>query len=461
MFGAVFVAVLATASLRATLVQAESLRVGAAVVDITPKNGTPMGGHYRFRPVEGVLDPLYSKAIVVEQAGAAAALVVLDLIATNREIVQAARELIRQQSGIAPERVMISATHTHTGPQVPRGSLIDDITRVHSLEGTTYFQSLPERIAQSVRQAKENLAPARASAAIGKVEGIAFNRRVLRQGSEQAIWQPRSLNPATERPAGPVDKDLGLLVFEAAAAPATPLAAYVNFAMHPTSVSSGLRVSADYPGVLARMLQQRHGAGMVAVFANGCCGNINHTDYITGTRRTTQQLGTALADAATAVWPQRQRLNAFPPRVRSSLVTLQRRQLADADVARAKDVARRMLNESLGTVAMAEAVCVLETLQKQNVPLEVEVQAIALADDLAIVALPGEIFVELGLALKAASPFRYTFIAELANGSIGYIPNREAYPQGNYEVVSARAAAGAGEKLVDTALALLRELKNQ
>ena len=73
--------------------------------------------------------------------------------------------------------------------------------------------------------------------------------------------------------------------------------------------------------------------------------------------------------------------------------------------------------------------------------------------------LPGEIFVELGLAIKAASPFRYTLIAELANGSIGYIPNREAYPQGNYEVVSARGEAGSGEKLVDAALNLLRNLK--
>jgi hypothetical protein len=104
-------------------------------------------------------------------------------------------------------------------------------------------------------------------------------------------------------------------------------------------------------------------------------------------------------------------------------------------------------------------VCILETVAKQEVPLEAEVQTIALSDELAIVALPGEIFVELGLAIKTASPFRYTFIAELANGSLGYIPNREAYPQGNYEVVSARGDAGSGEKLVHAALNLLRELK--
>jgi hypothetical protein len=103
----------------------------------------------------------------------------------------------------------------------------------------------------------------------------------------------------------------------------------------------------------------------------------------------------------------------------------------------------------------------LDTLAHQDTPLEAEVRAIAFSDDLAIVALPGEMFVELGLALKKASPFKRTFIAELANGSIGYIPNRSAYPEGQYEVVSARCAAGSGELLVDAALKLLAELRSQ
>lgn len=436
-----------------------TLRVGAAAVDITPKLGTPMAGYYRYRAVEGVRDPLYAKAIVVEQDGELAALVALDLVATNRSIVEQARELIRRQSGIEPQRVLISATHTHTGPQLPRGSLMDEITRVYAPEGIVYVQSLPEWIAQSVSKAKAHLAPAGATAAVGTVKGISFNRRVLRKGSDQAIWQPGTIDPSKEQPAGPIDPDLGLLVFDAADATASPLAAYVNFAMHPTSVGGGQQVSADYPGVLTRLLSQRHGGGMVTLFANGCCGNINHTDYITGTRRTTEQLGTALADVATQMWPRRDRLTTFPPRARSQVVTLDRRRFSEAEIAKAKDTARRMTTENFGTVAMAEAVCILETVAKQDVPLEVEVQAIALSDELAIVALPGEIFVELGLSIKAGSPFRYTFIAELANGSIGYIPHRAAYPQGNYEVVSARAEAGSGEKLVDTALGLLRELK--
>ena len=438
---------------------AGEFRVGAAKVDITPASGTPLAGYYKFRATTGVIDSIFAKTIVVEQDGARAAYVVLDLATTSRPVVLAARKLVEEQCGIPGERVMISATHTHSGPQLPRGSLMDEITQVKSPPGVAYVTALPGLIAKSVSEAVVKLAPARASATVGKAGGISFNRRVIGKDGK-CIWQPRKIDPAIERPAGPVDPDLGLLVFDPVEARSSPSAAYVNFAMHPTSIGGGTRISADYPGVLTKLLSERKGADMVAVFANGCCGNINHTDYLSGKpQRNTLQLGTTLADVATESWPDLNPLATYAPRVRSAMVTLPRRKFSEADVAKAKDIAGRMMTENLGTVPMAEAVCILETVQKQDEPLQVEVQAIAFSDDLAILSLPGEIFVELGLAIKAASPFKHTFIAELANGSIGYVPNREAYPQGNYEVVSVRGDAGSGEMLVTTALQLLRELR--
>lgn len=101
---------------------------------------------------------------------------------------------------------------------------------------------------------------------------------------------------------------------------------------------------------------------------------------------------------------------------------------------------------------------VIDVHERHGKPQEAEVQVIALGRDVAWVALPGEIFVELGLAIKKASPFPQTIVAELANGSLGYIPTRQAYAQGNYEVVSARVAAGSGEKLVEAATRILRAL---
>ena len=87
-----------------------------------------------------------------------------------------------------------------------------------------------------------------------------------------------------------------------------------------------------------------------------------------------------------------------------------------------------------------------------------EVQAISLGRDLAWVSVPGEVFVELGLAIKKRSPFPLTMVVELANENIGYIPDRRSYAEGNYEPQSARCAAGSGEEMVDAAVALLEQL---
>jgi hypothetical protein len=133
-------------------------------------------------------------------------------------------------------------------------------------------------------------------------------------------------------------------------------------------------------------------------------------------------------------------------------------EITDTEREEARDELRRTRDGKGKFMAQVKAFRVLDVAQREGRPWEVEVQVIALGDEIAFVSLPGEIFVELGLEIKRRSPFAHTFIAELANGAIGYIPNREAYAEGNYEPVSARCAAGSGELLVDTAARLLKEL---
>ena len=442
---------------------AGEFKAGAATVVITPPAGTPLAGYYSFRAADGVLDDLYAKAVVVEQDGAKAAFVTLDLITTTRPMVAAARQLIAEQTGIAPERVMISATHSHTGPVLPRGSKIDELTGGQTPPALDYSAKLPALIARAVADANSKLAPARASTAVGHEDGLSFNRRFWFQDGTLA-WNPPKLDPRIARPAGPTDPDVGVLYLETAAKSSEPLACYVNFAMHP-DVVGGTKISADYPGALARRLADYKGANMVALFANGCCGNLNHrniawSDSQRGMREA-DRIGTELAGAVFRSWPGLRPMKPFAPRARAALVTLPRPKFTEQEIADASAVVARMTDPKIGTVPKAKAFCTIDTVAKKGAPLEVEVQAIALGDDLAIVSLPGEIFVELGLAIKKASPFKHTFIAELANGSIGYIPNRSAYAEGNYEVVSARCAEGSGEMLVDAAVKLLKELARQ
>ena len=104
---------------------------------------------------------------------------------------------------------------------------------------------------------------------------------------------------------------------------------------------------------------------------------------------------------------------------------------------------------------------ILDVAARQGQPFDVDVQVITLGRDIAWVALPGEVFVELGLSIKAASPFQQTNIVELSNGRSQYIPNRSAFPEGQYEVVSTRYAEGAGEMLVTKAIGLLAELHRE
>jgi neutral ceramidase len=200
---------------------------------------------------------------------------------------------------------------------------------------------------------------------------------------------------------------------------------------------------------------------MITLFANGCSGNINPDKSLAGAGSSpVEQVGTRLAAAVTNAWKDLQPLKTFAPRARHTVLVLPRPHFTEADATAARSVAARMNEQGVGTVLKAKAFCILDTLAHKDEPLEAEVQVIAVSDELAVVALPGEMFVELGLAIKRASPFKHTFIAELANGSIGYIPNRPAYAEGNYEVVSARCGAGSGEMLVDAAVKLLKEIAN-
>jgi hypothetical protein len=352
---------------------------------------------------------------------------------------------------------MVSATHTHTGPVV---SLLPARDRPDGGGGDLarrYTEGLPELIAAAVEQADKKLAPARAAAGVGREEGLSFNRRFfMRDGT--VSWNPRKLDPDVVRPAGPTDPDVGLLSLEDPRG--RPLATYVNFAMHPDTVG-GEGVSADYPGVLARLLAEVKGPGMVTLFANGCCGNLNHlavgwADAQKGPAEA-RRIGTAMAGAVCRTYPALRPVPAGGLRVKGEVLRLPLAPVRDEDVARAREVMGRIKDPKTTFLERVKAYQVLDVADRSGEPLEVEVQVVALGDRVAWVSLPGEVFVELGLAIKAASPYPCTLLAELANGSVGYIPDRAAYAQGNYEVVSARCAAGSGETLVATALRLLKE----
>jgi hypothetical protein len=275
-------------------------------------------------------------------------------------------------------------------------------------------------------------------------------------------WNPGKLNPNILKPAGTIDPDVPVVYFESA--DRKPLATYVNYAVHLDNVG-GQRISADLPYTLSKLLADVEGPEMVTLFTAGCCGDINHIDVSRSDPQkgfeNAARMGTILAAEVLRIWPRLEVIEPGALRTRSETVTLALPEVSQDDVAKAREVVARREGPKPTQPTFLESVQafkVLDVAARDGRPQEVEVQVIALGDDVAWVSLPGEIFVELGLAIKQDSPYPHTIIAELANGSIGYIPSRRAYPQGNYEVVSARCGEGSGERLVDAALRLLKAL---
>jgi neutral ceramidase len=437
---------------------AADLRVGAGAVRITPPMGAPMAGYYSNRGAEGTHDDLWAKAIVLEKDGTLAALVACDLIGMPRGIVEAARTQIAAATGIPGAQIMISATHAHTGPV-----LVDGTLSRYNLEGRMaeiareYSAALPGRLAEAVVQAHRSLRPARVATATGREDSVSFNRRFFMVDGTVG-WNAGKLNPRIVRPAGPIDPALPLVWFETA--DGKPLAAYVNFALHLDTVG-GMLFSADYPYTIASQLAAVKGPDLLTMFTIGTAGNLNHIDVKTKEPQKghgeAARIGTVLAAEVLKSLRHTGPVAAGALRVSSEMVKLPLAPIQPGEVEKAREIATRFGKPNAAPfLEQVQAFKVLDVAARNGQAIEAEVQVITLGDQLAWVGLPGEIFVELGTAIKTASPFPQTIVAELANGSISYVPNREAYPQGNYEVVSARCAEGGGEMLVDSALRQLR-----
>jgi hypothetical protein len=356
---------------------------------------------------------------------------------------------------------MVSATHAHTGPVLGgRGETGWFFGSENNLV-REFTDGLPAKIAEAVKRAHAARQPVTVFAGEGQEDSLAFNRR-YRMKDGTVGWNPGKLNPNIVKPAGPIDPALPVVYFEAPKR--VPVAIYVNYTVHLDNVG-GAEFSADVPYTVSKLLAEVKGANLVTVYTNGTCGDVNHVDVNSaepqGGHANAARMGTIIAGDVLRLLPKLTAVQSRDLRCRSEMVELDLPELAPGAVEKARGVIAQVKAEGGPKpkfMEQVEAFKVADVAAREGRPLSVEVQVIALGNDVAWVSLPGEIFVELGLAIKDSSPFRHTIVAELANGSIGYIPTSRAWPHGNYEVVSARCAKGSGERLVKTAARLLKEL---
>lgn len=443
----------------------DGLKIGAASVKITPSLGTPLAGYYSERGAEKIHDNLYAKAMVIESNGTKVAVVSCDLVGVPAFIVKDARNIIEKSTGILGSHVLISATHSHTGPVISNKYKIskpDKEMNKTAEANAKYIAELPFRIAESVRVANLALVPGKLFIGSGREDSISFNRRYYMKNGTVA-FNPGKLNPETIRPAGPIDPEVKVLYAETLEG--KPLATYVNFALH-LDIVSGTEISADMPFTLSSILAKVKSDEMVTMFAQGCSANINHVNVNTKVVQKGQdeakRIGTILAGEVIKTYGRLKTPVINNIKTKSEIINLPLPNIDPNELAPAKEVISRIGKpDAPKFLEMVNAYKVVDVLNRKGEPIEAEVQVIALGDQCAVVCLPGELFTELGLYIKSRSPYPHTFVVELANGSIGYVADRKAYSEGSYEPTNSKCAPGSGEMLAEKALKLLYELKSE
>ena len=449
---------------------AEPLQAGVAVVDITPPIPFRMHGYFYERLSTGVKDPLHARAVVFQQGKESAAFVFCDLVGIPFAETSPARKKASAATGIPAEHISVGGTHTHTGPQFFMS--INDFWHAEAAkkfgkdpyDSAEYQRTLVDKIASAVVQAKAALAPVELRAGMAREDRIAFNRRYRMKGGT-VRFNPALQNPDIIEPAGPTDPQVGIVTLSRVGAK-EPSSVIVSFAMHPDTTGGGTLYSADYIFALDQRMKKTFGPAFTTLFGIGTCGDVNNRDVRKpiGEQRMADQLGAMLGDTVVTAIERNELTPIKQPSlaVRSTKVPAKLQTVTEADIVKAKANMPRLTEKDL-PFSDAVAACKVTDIARLKaswgdaVPLEV--QAFRLDDETAIVTLPSEIFVNFGLAIKAASPFKTTLVIELSNDSVAYIPTKQAFLEGSYEVMNSRVESGTGEKLVEAAVGLLKELK--
>ncbi len=439
----------------------QPLEAGVAVVDITPPVPYRMCGYFNERTSTGIHDPLFAKALVLKQGDLRVALVFCDLIGITQEINEQARQLAQEQTGIPGSNICIAAIHSHTGPLysgVLRNHFHDKAVAKDGsdlLEKIDYPAQLKEKIAQAIVAAAASLQPVTVRAGIASQEGLSFNRRFHMKNAAEVVFNPGIKNPDIIRPAGPIDPDVGILLLNGASEN-LPLASLTVFALHLDTVG-GTLYGADYPAVLQNSLRAEFGDKFVSLFGTGTCGDINHIDVSNAAVLKTEEIGNRLAATVKEFIPKLKAVEQPSLAVLSSVVEVPIQKCSTEEIAWAKEMMEKVGDESEPFLPRVKAYKIMD-LQLRGESLPIEVQVFRLNADTAIVALPGEVFVDLGLAIKKASPFATTLVFELAGDAPEYIPTTKAFQEGSYETVNSQIQPGGGEIMVKEAISLLEKL---
>ncbi len=409
-----------------------NFKAGAAKVDVTPDESELP------KSIDGILDRLYSRAIVVENGITSAALVTVDTGMIFEQAWKNVTQRIEKELGIPAQNVLLTATHTHSGVMRP---------------GSDY----DENIFRSVKMAKEKLQPAR----IGYGTGVSYlnvNRNIIDPRTRR-WWEGPNYD-------GPSDKTVAVVKFESING--EPIAVYYNYSMHAVTVGQLDRISADAPGAASRYIEDSFDGKIVAVWSTGACGDQNpiyfQQTYDLREIRIKDYAKRGI-DISNAMPPGGQGLNKQDPTViklmnQQKQMILSMGQFLGEEVMHVMRGMERMSNSGkiFGSQKMVsfpgrdrtnEGRAGFEGTYKDGDPVELRL-GLLLIDDIALGIVDAEVFNLIAQRLKKESPFARTMMVTLTNGmaNSGYIPNDAAFGYLTFEVLSSRCKPGYAENAI-------------
>ena len=441
-----------------------TLLIGIAEVNYTPEAGLDLVGNYRGDDYasRGVHDSLYAKALVASDGkGLKTAIISIDICNLPWESCDYIRNHIASLTDIEAENIMVMATHTHSGP--PSG--------LDAPKAKEYLA----RAAEAVIQANADLKPTVVSVGRSTETRISHNRRLrCIDGTTHMCWEKLEPGYVVE-PWGSIDPEVIVLSLEQEG---REKGVMVNFGCHATTLTgSNWLYSADYPGYLSEAIRKVKGEDFLTVFCNGCCGNVTQVDYRVGfpsTFQECQRIGYILAVSAMEAMRNSKPVSTDKIAVSREMVPLSRIDISDEQVEWAKKIMLVVEKEGMPPIqadGMPDAYYAKEWIEMkkmQDVTDSVEVMVIRIGD-IAFAGLPGEMFNEFGLEIKAKSPCTNTIVTGLTNDRRAYFPTAVSFTQGpegftpyitGYETTpgSTRYDVGSGEKLAASAIAQLEKL---
>ncbi len=385
-----------------------TLHFGAAAADITPPVGIPMGGYWGRRSgATYIRDRLMAKALVCGRGSARVALVAVDLVGLDADVVRTIRERVGRVTGIEGAAIMVCASHTHSGP------LIFPFRGMNCID-SLYLEQVVDAVAEVVTAAAADSRPGRLYYARPRVQ-IGRNRRPQSVKGE-VVPYAHVLRFAAERGAE---------------------ATLFSYACHPVVLGrDNHQISGDFPGEAARCIEAATGG--LALFVNGACGDVNPriaNGSFADVERLGEELGQAVLEGRTAATlldtsalryahePLDLPLRPLPPRWRAEAEKLKWH--LRAHLARGGEAPKAQLEWAVAMCKWVRAGVGCARVQP------FEMQALALGE-LVLLGMEGELFARYQLDLEAVhGP---TVLCGFANGCIGYVPTADEYARGGYEI---------------------------